>query len=118
MAVSPPTRSICCLSIRRRRADKRQSPRLVPTAITTARHHPGPLISFAQNISWINEKYAKVLAYRAYGGRIDERDDLAKLRDNIKSTLKIIRLCVGSLHPVWRSRESVCVFTIFLSNRT
>ena len=36
---------------------------------------------------WMNKEGAKVLAYRAYRGRLDNIEDLAKLRNNIKSAL-------------------------------
>ena len=36
---------------------------------------------------WMNEEGAKVLAYKAYGGRLDDIEDLTKLRNDIKSTL-------------------------------
>ena len=36
---------------------------------------------------WMNEEGAKVLTYRAYGGRLDNIEDLAKLRNDIKSAL-------------------------------
>ena len=36
---------------------------------------------------WLDEQGAKVLAYRAYGGKLDKADDLAKLRKDIRSTL-------------------------------
>ena len=46
-------------------------------------------LSRAQGDMWMNEEGAKILAYRAYGGKINDIDDLAKLRNDIKSTLGI-----------------------------
>lgn len=46
-------------------------------------------LSAFQITSWNNEPGAKALAYKAYGGRIDERDEITKLRELIKSTLSL-----------------------------
>ena len=44
-------------------------------------------LSSKQISTWTNKKDAKVLAYRAYGGKISVAEDLAKLRSDIKSSL-------------------------------
>ena len=45
----------------------------------------------AQRTMWIAEQGPKVLAYRAYGGRIEDRKDVLRARDMIKTTLNLER---------------------------
>lgn len=46
-------------------------------------------ISEAQRNIWMNAMEAKVLTYKAYGGRIDNREDIIKVRELIRKSLKI-----------------------------
>ena len=46
------------------------------------------LNSILQN-KWRAEQGAKALVYRAYGGRIDDKEEVTKLRKMIKSTLNV-----------------------------
>jgi len=42
-----------------------------------------------QKTKWEDENGAKVLAYKAYGGKIEEREEIIKLRDLIKVAIKV-----------------------------
>ena len=42
-----------------------------------------------QRTLWVNVQGAKVLAYRAYGGRISETEEVTQLRDGIKAALSL-----------------------------
>ena len=55
--------------------------------VTTLGH-----LNAALRAMWVNERGAKVLAYKAYGEKIDDRDGLAKLRDDIKTALGLAEL--------------------------
>ena len=46
-------------------------------------------LNLAQRAMWTTEKGAKVLAYKAYGGRLDGAEEAMKLREAIKSALDI-----------------------------
>jgi hypothetical protein len=48
----------------------------------------------SQRAMWIDAENPKVLAYRAYGGRIEDRSDVLKARDVIKSALDLEK------HPI------------------
>ena len=64
-----------------------ESPPKAPLKSMAGTHTITENLSTKQINMWTNEKDVKVLAYRAYGGKISAIEDLTKLRDDIKSTL-------------------------------